>query len=184
MELAASQHIFFDMHSAKAIANFFLDQSDRDGRQMTQMKLHKLVYYAHGWHLGLRDQPLIDETVEAWKYGPVIRSLWDEFRDAGSKPIQRKAVEANVKGLRLISFSEPVVDSSDESIPMLKRTWEVYGPLSAVQLSQMTHERDSPWTITWNKAQAEGVTLGVDIPNDLIREYFKKKAQANRVDVR
>lgn len=33
---------------AKAIANFFLRR-----QRLTQMRLHRLVYYAHGSHVGL-----------------------------------------------------------------------------------------------------------------------------------
>jgi uncharacterized phage-associated protein len=169
------------MHSPKAIANYFLDRSKEASRTMTQMKLHKLIYYAHGWCLGIADKPLINETVEAWKYGPVIRSLWDEFRDVGSKPIERRAYDVGfAPGTTKFVFNAPSVPPDDFSLPLLKRIWELYGPLSAVQLSQMTHEHGSPWSETWGKAQAEGVTMGVDIPNDLIRAYFKQKAEANR----
>lgn len=167
------------MHSAKAIANFFLDQVSSESKPMTQMKLHKLVYYAHGWHLGLAGHPLINEIIQAWKYGPVVRSLWDEFRDLGSRPIERKAYDYKVDGTK-ISFSAPCVEQSDKSIPLLNKVWSIYGGLSAVQLSEMTHQPQSPWTQTWDKAQAQGVTLGVDIPNDLIREYFQRKAESNR----
>ena len=38
----------------------------------------------------------------------------------------------------------------------------------------------SPWATTWSKAQADGVIKGRDIPNELIQDYFKKKAESNR----
>ena len=59
-------------YTAKAIANYFLKHRKRFKRKgpITQMKLHKLVYFAHGWHLALKGEPLIDETLQAWDYGP------------------------------------------------------------------------------------------------------------------
>ena len=51
------------------------------------MKVQKLVYYAHGWHLGLADAPLIGELVEAWRWGPVIRSLYAALAEFGNQPI-------------------------------------------------------------------------------------------------
>ena len=58
-------------YTAQAIANFFLWQE-----QITQMKLHKLLYYAAGWHLGFTGEPLFDEDIEAWQYGPVVPSIY------------------------------------------------------------------------------------------------------------
>lgn len=55
--------------------------------RLTQMKLHRLVYYAHGWHLGFQDTPLLNETLEAWPYGPVVPSILREFGRFGAMPI-------------------------------------------------------------------------------------------------
>nr|WP_256351506.1 type II toxin-antitoxin system antitoxin SocA domain-containing protein [Pseudomonas gingeri] len=54
------------------------------------MKQQKLVYYSHGWHAGYTDQPLINEAVETWQYGPVIPSLYHEFKRFGSGEIVKK----------------------------------------------------------------------------------------------
>jgi uncharacterized phage-associated protein len=168
------------MYSPKAIANAFLDLAEESKMPLTQMKLHKLIYYAHGWHLGLLGKPMIDETIEAWKFGPVIRSLYYEFRDVGSNPIERRATEWDSSGDEFCFVTPSVAKGDTPVIALLDRIWKVYGALSAVQLSKMTHESGSPWTQTWDKAKADGVIKGVDIPNDLIREYFEKKAEANR----
>ena len=42
----------FQVYSPKAIANSFLDLSQKTSQPLTQMKLHKLIYYAHGWNFG------------------------------------------------------------------------------------------------------------------------------------
>jgi uncharacterized phage-associated protein len=170
------------MYSPKAIANALLDMAEKAGKPLTQMKLHKLVYYAHGWNLALTGKPLIDETIEAWKYGPVVRSLYYEFRDVGSQPIPRKAYEFDfVKGTTKFSFTVPIIDANDEaSKALMGRVWDVYGGLTAAQLSKMTHESGSPWAEVWTAAQADGVIKGRDIPNNLIQAYFKRKAEVNR----
>lgn len=58
-----------------AIANHFIMRRWRDGVHVSPMKLQKLVYFAPGWYLALFNKPLIDERVEAWKFGPVILSM-------------------------------------------------------------------------------------------------------------
>ena len=69
------------------IATYFL-QKEKDNRTITPMKIIKLVYIAQGWYLALKNgNSLISENAEAWKYGPVIPSLYDRFRTWGSSVI-------------------------------------------------------------------------------------------------
>src|SRR5277367_2017193 len=78
-------------YDSKAVANYFLDRADQSGKKLDPMQLLKLVYFAHGWYLADSGAPLIDEMVEAWRYGPVIPSLYHEFKAFGKNPITRKA---------------------------------------------------------------------------------------------
>jgi len=74
------------LYRSMAVANWFIDHV----RNLTPLKLQKLIYYAHGWHLALRDQPLIDELIEAWEYGPVVPNVYHEFKEFGNQPITRR----------------------------------------------------------------------------------------------
>lgn len=48
---------------------------------MTAMKLQKLVYYAHAWHLVWDGEPMLDARIEAWANGPVVPELHEMHRD-------------------------------------------------------------------------------------------------------
>jgi len=78
-------------YDPKAIANYFLELAERDNRPLSPMKIQKLIYYANGWYLGITGEPLIDEQVEAWTFGPVIPSIYREFREFGNRPITERA---------------------------------------------------------------------------------------------
>lgn len=71
-----------------AVANYLLDLADASGDPVSPMKLQKLLYYAHGWHLAVTDRPLLNEFVEAWRWGPVIPSIYHEFKEFGDAPIK------------------------------------------------------------------------------------------------
>lgn len=161
-------------YKPSAVANFFLKIGQKKNQPITQMKLHKLLYYAHGWHLAFRSNPLLNEMVEAWEYGPVVPSVYQEFKDLGSEPISRLALDWDDR-FRLV---EPTVDPTDQFVvALLNRIWEVYGKFSAAQLSRMTHATDGPWHET--RKQHPNIR-GVDIPNALIREYFERRLKDGR----
>ncbi|MDE0125843.1 MAG: DUF4065 domain-containing protein [Bryobacterales bacterium] len=160
-------------YPAKAVANYFLNKN----RDLTQMKLHKLVYYAHGWHLGFMGQPLLDETLEAWTYGPVVPSVYSEFWRCGSSPIRRLATAFDWETMAEYS---PEVDPSDRIVrDLLARVWEVYGDYTAAELSNLTHAENSPWTAT-RKANPGVKRAG--IPNKLLRSHFEERIGGGPVD--
>ena len=127
----------------------------KDRKGLTPMQILKLVYISHGWTLGIHDQPLFGEPVEVWKYGPVVRSVYQWFgRYRGS-----------------------VVDAETESVRNSGRTWrseekdimaqvfDEYGAWDGWTLSGVTHKEGSPW---WQARQAGLKT----IPDSMTREYY------------
>lgn len=135
---------------------------------MTAMKIQKLVYYAHGWSLATTGRPLIDEAVEAWKYGPVIPSLYHEFKKYGSGSITEKATAVEYcdsvsNPVRLVTPS--VTDT--ETMDLLNAVWEAYGDLSGIQLSNLTHQPGSPWSEIYRTGRRS-----IDIPDDVIKAHF------------
>ena len=151
------------IYTPRKIADFFL-YAGKDDQSMTPMKLIKLVYIAHGWCLGLYNRPLINESPEAWKYGPVIPSLYDKFRQYGNQKID-------------IPVNENPIQEDDKTNLLLQKIWNTYGKYTAIQLSAMTHEPGTPWSITWEKAKKQYKNLNLTIPDNLIQEhYISKKA--------
>lgn len=168
--------------NSKAVANFLLDLAHAQGEQLTPMKLQKLVYFAHGWCLALTGKPLINEVIQAWSFGPVVRSLYEEFREFGANPITRSAMETIYQGDLDMEFRRPSLDDgkepdSDFAKRLLKRIWEVYGRYTAVQLSNMTHAPGSAWYKVF-KLYNENIPKYATIPDEWIREEFTSKEKS------
>ena len=165
------------MYRPNLIANYFIKKSLDTGNGLTPMQLLKLVYIAHGWYLAIADKDLIDEGVQAWKYGPVIPSVYHKFKLYGNSEIN-SLVSVDVPGWSDDPYGEGIpvnnlsnIAESDKKF--LDKIFEVYGKYSGVQLSNLTHQEDTPWDIIWNK---EGGMYDRQklIPNDLIKEHYKK----------
>lgn len=159
--------------TAKAVANHFLDFGRTRKNEISPLKIHKLVYVSHGWHLALSGgEPLVsDEYVEAWPYGPVFPSVYHEFKHYGAAPILDYATDFELMG-RTFKLVTPRVETDDiNAVALLGRVWKVYGDFSGTQLSGMTHAPGTPWDIVWKKS--EGMR-NVHIPNELICRHYQR----------
>lgn len=159
-----------------AVANRFIQLAGESGQALTLMALLKLVYFAHGWYLGLTGKPLLDEQVEAWKFGPVAPSVYHAFKQHGSGPITGLGSELDEEALRTGSFdfTTPIMPDDPPFGPFMRRVWEIYGKFTPFQLSDLTHQAGSPWDTVWNQRGGKD-RKGTDIPDEVISDYFKRK---------
>ena len=156
------------MENAVAVANYFVRKSLDSGIPVTPMKLVKLVYVAHGWYLGLTGEPLIAEGVQAWKYGPVVPSVYASFKDYGGNPITEPVGALNANG-QMVYYSI----TSPELTSFLDKIWDEYKDYSAVELSALTHQEETPWFETWHNKGGKD-TRAVLIANDAIQSHYKQ----------
>jgi uncharacterized phage-associated protein len=153
-------------NSANAVANEFIRLAkEDDSRAFTPLQLIKLVYIAHGWMLGIYQRPLIRERVEAWKYGPVIPSLYHSLKRYGAD---------FVSGPLYLHRKNPEFD--DEQKELIAEIFRAYGRLTGIELSTLTHQQGTPWSDTWIPG-----SQGRVIPNDLIAEHYKRLAHERGV---
>ena len=165
-------------YSALAVANHFLDLAKIEGIPISPLKLQKLVYLSHGWYLGINESPLIeDEYAEAWQFGPVFPSLYQEFKKFVNKPITVAATEIGetTSGFVLVT---PSIDLRDRSaVRVIERVWWIYKGYSANQLSNITHKKGSPWDDT---VKNEPNKKNRNISDAVIMRYYRDKLDKKR----
>jgi uncharacterized phage-associated protein len=142
-------------HDSLSVAEYMLWRASQAQNPLTPMQVLKLVYIAHGWMLGLYGRPLIDESVEAWQYGPVIPSLYHRYKKYGSRFINDGP-------------SQQPSGFSGAERRVLDQVWSGYGHRSGVALSSLTHQPGTPWDFTIKR-----LGRGAVIPNDLIEEHYR-----------
>lgn len=149
-------------HDVRAVANALIEKSMRDNRPLTPMQIIKLAYICHGWMLGLYHRPLINNTVEAWRYGPVVGELYQALKWYGSGYVSQP-----------IGMAPEFEQLDPQETDLIEQVWEKYGQLSGIALSRLTHAAGTPWFRTWH---AHG--QNAPIPNDLIEEHYAQRARA------
>lgn len=140
------------MKTASDIAKYFLSLCDEsEGDLISNLKLQKLVYYAQGFSLVLLNRPLFNEKIEAWKHGPVVPSLYQEYKSYGNGALPMQGMDTSIFDL-------------DEQ-ELLDEVYMVYGQFSAWRLREMTHE-ESPWGTSYEEGK------NIEITHEKMREYF------------
>jgi uncharacterized phage-associated protein len=147
-----------NLKSSSTVANRFIELARADEQQLTPMQLLKLVFLAHGWMLGKHGRPLIGEPIEAWKYGPVIPTLYAKLRQYRADP-----VTANISG--------PYEKLDRTEYNMIYQVYKTYGALSGPRLSNITHIEGSPWRTVYQPDNTD-----VQIPDNLIGKYYEQQA--------
>ena len=138
------------------VSERLLHRACDEGHVLTPMQVLKLVYISHGWMLGLLDRPLISEAIEAWRYGPVVRSVYRRYRKYRGDPIADRGAPHDGQ-----------LDPQQRNL--IDQVSRGYGKYSGIELSRLTHQRDTPWAIAWHS----GMSI---IPNELIRDHYRRRA--------
>lgn len=143
------------MAIVKDVAKYFINLSvESTPYAITPLKLQKLLYYAQGFHLMRTNRSLFNEDLEAWPHGPVVRSVYFDYKNYGYRTIPYEPF-INDSNSRL----------SNEEIAIIKDVWEKFGKLDGKTLEELTHQED-PWLNT---------ELNKKIDIGLVREYFENE---------
>ena len=143
------------MTNAKTVSNFFIEIANKDeyGDGITNLRVNKLLYLAQGHYFARSGQQLFEDDFEAWKYGPVIPSIYQRYRDYGRNPISEVDQDYNFEAF------------TPAELEVLLDVIRVYGKYSTSALVDFTHCADSPW------AQSYG-SSNQTISKESIESYF------------
>lgn len=157
--------------SALSVANYFVKKAleePRDCAKLTPMKLLKMIYLTHGLYLAKYDKPLIKENIIAWRYGPVVEDVYNAFKHYGNRVITEMAYDRHGK-----AYSFEADSDCAQVVELLNTVWDACLEYTGIQLSNWSHEKDSPWDIVYNQTPS-GQNGLLPIDNLLMRNYFIK----------
>lgn len=152
-------------HDARSVANELIRRAHDAGRDITPMQVLKLAYYCHAWMLGLYHRPLLEQPIEAWRYGPIVPELYRSLRRYGGEPVRRPI------DLESAGVTERPYDPSEVNI--INQVSEKYGPVSGNDLSAMAHAIGTPWHQVWSKHRRDVV-----IPDPIIEDYYAQQLES------
>lgn len=157
--------------NALSVANYFIDLAKKKNEKITQLGLMKRVYIAHGFSLAIYDKSLLDERfdkVEAWKYGPVIPSVYHSFKIYKAGPITEKTVAMRWDDENDVPTFETPELSDENAKKVVEMVWERYHNYTEKELIDITHRAGTPWSVCYKK------NMNVEIPDELTKLYYER----------
>jgi uncharacterized phage-associated protein len=127
------------------------------GRPLTNFKIQKLLYYAHGDYLSQHSKPLFKVGFEAWEHGPVCPPAYRAFSEYGSEPIANMNVDRQRLATKI----------ADAELAVLEQAWADYGDWSVPELWDDVHRPESPWERVYVPGQDH-----IEISDEAIANYF------------
>jgi uncharacterized phage-associated protein len=110
----------------------------------------------------MRGVPLFHDRIEAWDHGPVVPSLYHQYKHYGSQPLPV-----------VTDFNRKDLDSADRAA--LSDLYDYYAQFSAWRLRNMTHE-EAPWADASKRANKEiSVQALVDHFNPRVDDNYARR---------
>lgn len=138
------------------VSNTFVDIAEQEGNSISPIKMQKLIFFAHGFMLGVFERPLVTDDFYAWSNGPVIPELYRKIKEQYSPEV-----------LNFENYS--TLPKKSQEYDIVSVVWKTFGSKSTSKLIDYTHRKDMPWYFVWQ----EGGYLS-KIPNKIIEKCFKK----------
>lgn len=138
--------------SASLLAKWFVRRAtDAHAGDLDNLKLQKLLFLAHSRFLHTSGNALLREKVEAWKHGPVVDVVYQEYKRFGDGQI-----------VQPLAADGPWNQLPSDVCSALEDVWDSFAVLSGWALRELTHDV-GPWRQHYDPTQRHGV-----IPNEAI----------------
>ena len=133
------------MISPLYVANNMILRARKQGINLTNLKLQKLLYILYARYYHDAGYSLFPDRFEAWQYGPVLTNVYEVFKKEEANTIIDLRPDAN--GEVLIASEKDTFGAS------LDFVWANYARKTAAYLVGLTHGKENPgYTTAWKKA--------------------------------
>ncbi|WP_379945840.1 Panacea domain-containing protein [Enterococcus devriesei] len=167
------------MFSAMDIADFIL-QNRIDAREpISNLELQKYLYFVNARFLFEKNEPLFEEPLEKWKFGPVVSDVYHEYKNSQANKItelsRHESVEITDEGIK---FNTNEFDTT--SIPLdvqriLNESIERLSKFDPFELVEETHKHTE-----WKNDEARIMNGEQHLVYDseLMKNYFIEHEEA------
>ncbi len=118
------------MTSALELAKYILKTSDKE---LSNLELQKTLYFTELDYIEKFDKHLIEDEFEAWRYGPVAREVYWEYRNYGANSIEKPQENIILEGL------------SQDELEVINNTIKECNRQTYWKLVEKSHKEGGAW---------------------------------------
>ena len=115
------------MYTAKDVAKWFINELHPE-----PLKLQKLLYLAQGFSFAFNDEALFEDDMEAWVHGPVVKSVYEEYKNYKYSPI---------------TINYEIIDFNDDALSILNYVKNNFSKFDSKYLENISHNQE-PWIMS------------------------------------
>ncbi len=119
------------------------------------LKLQKLLYLAQGYSYAFYDRPLFSDEIEGWVHGPVVRDVYNMFKNYQHNSIN-------------ITYEIDELDPEAEDV--LNYVIDNFAKYDAKYLEKLSHEQE-PWLLSREGLDPDERS-DKTMPKESIANYF------------
>lgn len=143
------------MYEAIDIAKYIINKCIEYNRPVSNLQLQKILYYVQGEYIKFTGgEPLFNDRIEAWAYGPVVPSVYYVFNIFSSSDIDFVGDVEEIVG-EIGSKVREIID------PVIKAK----SSLSAWKLVENTHN-EMPWKTSYEEGRNNTIEI------DVMKNFF------------
>ena len=145
------------MNRASDVARYMIECAEEDGQPLSNLKLQKTLYFL--WKRYFKennDYLFMDQYFSAWKFGPVIPSVYYDYFMFGAYPIARGLLE---------SFEEDSI--CDEDKKFIRKNLADFKEKSVSELTDETHKAGGAWERTFRYKGMKEIIPFTEIEDDV-----------------
>lgn len=137
-------------YSALEVAKYVINHEHSNGREISNLRLQKLLYFVQAKVLVETGDPCFEEEMEAWDFGPVVPCVYHAYKIFGCWDLS-------------LSGNIPVI--AEDIAGKIDNIVDYCQSFPTRQLVEITHNQD-PWKKVYRKGQKNRIS------NASIKEYF------------
>ncbi len=155
-------------YKALDIAKYIVQYSNKEKYEISNLRLQKLLYFVQGQFILEKSKFCFEDELEAWKYGPVVPSVYSFYKYYGNFSIEERpeyAIDWQTGKIQDVYFDDNKIREEDKSIinTIVKNAQEY----SVNQLVNITHQQ-SPWKV------AVKTGLNSVITKESLKDFFNQ----------
>lgn len=161
------------MIMALFVANYIIEHSNKMEYPINNLKLQKLLYFINARSLVETGNPIFEEKMKKWKYGPVVPNVYHEYKQYGAFNIANQDIletffRFDNDTVEILEYSADLL--SDEEKQLIETTVDALADYGAFNLVDITHKHDL-WKCDENRI-LEG-EQGISYNNEEVIDYFE-----------